>query len=140
MWEYAFLAPCFPMENLLPWRISSHSAPYCFCEPQQSCLAPLRWQCCQHHSNTCIITHHACPICQSQSGKLTFWHVRVCIPASPLNLVGTSQHSYWVICEELWVRIRLWKKTGMGQRSNHAGVLCLIFRLQVSGNYKKHLG
>lgn len=29
---------------------------------------------------------------------------------------------------------------GMGQRNNHTGILALIFRLQVSGNYKKCLG
>lgn len=111
-----------PMTYLVPWRICSHWAHAVFVNPS---LAPLRLKGWQPPSNTCIVTHNACPICQSECAELTFWHVHVCIPASPLNPAGTSQHSYWVICEELWVRIRWAKKSkrGMGQRSNHRGLI-----------------
>lgn len=113
----------FPMKDLLPWRICSHSAPRYFCEPQQSCFAPLSLKGCHHHSNTCIITHNACPNCQSKCGELTFWYVHVCIPASPLNPAGTSEHSYWVIHKKLWVRIRWAKEEGVwGKKQLHWGL------------------
>lgn len=103
----------FPMKDLLPRRMCFHSALSCFCEPQQSCLAPLKHIGFHLHSNTCISTQNACPICHSKCGELTFSHVHVCIPASLLIPVGTSQHSYWVIHKELWGRIRWVKEWGV---------------------------
>lgn len=126
-----------PMQYLVPWRICSHWAHAVFVNPS---LAPLRLKGWQPPSNTCIVTHNACPIFQSECAGLTFWHVHVCIPASPLNPAGTSQHSYGVICEELWVRIRWAKAKGVWGKGAITGVLFLISRLQISGNYKSHLG
>lgn len=126
-----------PMKYLLPWRIYCHWAHAVFVNRS---LAPLRLKGCQPHSNTCIIIHSACPICRPECGELTFWHVHVCIPASPLNIAGAPQHSYWVICEDLWVRIWWAKAKGVWGKGAITGVLLLIFRLQILGNYKTHLG
>lgn len=140
MWEYVFLVPVDSHEISVAMKDLFLLSQYCFCEPQQSCLAPLRLKGSQPHSNTCIVTHNACPICQSECGELTFWHVHVCIPASPQNPAGTSQHNYWVICEELWVRIMWAKQKMVWGKGAVIRVLILIFRLQISGNYKTHLG